>query len=110
MGGYGHSSNGGTVSTPSPDESTFDRRLADGEPAEPTECWIATADGGRIDCTLTREDQSTWIARPPAPHHVQEGDSFRIDRLPTGCRVVFDDVIGPGQEDWSGRAATRPAT
>jgi len=106
MANYRRSSNGGTVST----ESSYGRDLEPGEPNEPTSCVIATADGGRVECAITRKDASTWIARPPEPHHFQEGDRFLIDRLPAGCGVEFVDVIGPGFEDWSGRKATRPAT
>lgn len=106
MASYRRSSNGGTVST----ESGFDRHLEPGEPNEPTSCVIATADGRRVVCTITRKDRSTWIARPPELHRFQEGDRFLIDRLPAGGSVEFVDVIGPDHEDWSGRSATRPAT
>lgn len=99
-----------TVSTQPEPGSTYARSLRPGEPAEPTACVIATADGRRIECTLTRKDASTWIARPPEPYSFQDGDRFLIDVLPPGGSVEFADVLGPGQEDWSGRTATRPAT
>lgn len=76
-------------------KSTYRRRLKDGEPDAPTQAWIDCADGLRIDCELTRKDQSTWIARPPAPYRVEPGDAFRIDRLPAGGNVEFHDVHPP---------------
>jgi hypothetical protein len=89
-------------------QSGYDRELTPGEPAEPSECWIATADGRRVDCAITRKDRLTWTARPPEPHRFRGGDSFRIDRLPPDGAVEFLDVFGPGEEDWSGRSARRP--
>jgi hypothetical protein len=111
MASNGRSSNGGTVST----DSSYDRELTPGEPTEPTSCVIATADGRRVECAITRKDRSTWVARPPEPHRFTEGDRFLIDRLPAGGTVEFADVLGPGEQDWApgragGRADGHPVT
>lgn len=82
-----------------PDESTYRRRLKEGEPSEPTQAWIETADGLRIDCELTRQGPLRWTARPPAPYRVEPGDRFRLDRLPAKSSVVFENVIGPDSPD-----------
>lgn len=79
-------------------ESTYVRRLEEGEPDEPTSAVIHTVDGRRIACLLTRKDPSTWTAQPPEPHRFQDGDRFLIDRLPAGAAVEFIDVIGPDTE------------
>ncbi|MFC4328286.1 hypothetical protein ACFPC0_10660 [Streptomyces andamanensis] len=75
-------------------ESGYRRRLAEGEPAEPTQAWIECADGSRIDCSLTShpEDPLLWIARPPIPYVIEPHDRFRLDRLPAGGRVELRDV------------------
>jgi hypothetical protein len=93
-------------SNESTSESTYERELAEGEPSEPTSVVIETADGRRVVCQVTQKDRSTWIARPPKLHQYREGDRFLIDRLPAGGAIEFE----PREEDWSGRAATRPAT
>lgn len=75
-------------------ESSYARDLEPGEATDPTECAIVTADGRRIPCRITRKAPSAWIARPPEPYAMQEGDTFLIDRLPPGGRVEFADVLG----------------
>lgn len=82
-------------------ESGYRRRLAAGEPQEPTQAWIDCADGSRVDCELNPHPQErlTWIARPPIPYQLEPGDAFRLDRLPAGGRVEFRDVLAPEQQD-----------
>lgn len=83
----------------SADGSAYGRVLAEGEPAEPTSAVIATEDGRRVVCTLTRRDARTWTARPPAVHVLAPGDRFLIDRLPPGGAVEFEDVRAPVDSD-----------
>lgn len=90
-----------------------DLRGSDGDgDMHPTRAWVERAGGEEVPLVLERTDEHSWIARPPdgVAVRVAWGDHLRIDRLGPGDRVEFEDVIGPGHEDWSGRAATHPGT
>lgn len=73
------------------------RNLEEGEPSTPTRAWVERADGAAVDLALRQVGPAAWEATADPPVIVTAQDHLRLDRLCSGCRVVFTGVRAAGE-------------